>query len=132
MNEASEPTFPAWLVHDDGSITVVASLDEWSCDPDLWWIDASDFIVDQRGTRFALTPLLDSRGRPAQPPTWSAVGQIPASERVRLVLRHLAAERIDSTHFQATVSVVSEAQLPAIAIDYLSSLDASSQSTPRA
>ena len=132
MNEASEPTFPAWLVHDDGSITVVSSLVEWSCDPDLWWIDVSDFIVDQRGTRFALTPLLDSHGRPAQPPTWHAVDQVAASERVSLVLRHLAAERIDSTHFQTAVSGVSEAQLSIFTIDYLSSLDASPQSTPRA
>lgn len=131
MNGASEPTFPVWLVHNDGSITVVSSLDEWSSDPDLWWIDASAFIVDQRGTRFTLTPLLDSRERPAQPPTWHVVGQVSASERVSLALRHLAAEQIETTHFLAAVSGVSETQLSAFTIDYLSTLDASFQFTPR-
>jgi hypothetical protein len=131
MNAAQEPTFPAMLVHDDGSITALSDKDTWPCDPDLWhWSDPSDFIVDNGGTRFEQTGLRGMEGRPTEPPGWRAIRQMSAQEFPALVLAHLAAERIDSAAFQRAVAGVSESDLPAFAVRYILNLDASDSSPP--
>src|SRR5688572_12717800 len=104
MNAALEPAFPALLVFDDGGVIAVSSLAEWSSDPDLWWVDSSDFLVDQRGTRFDLTPNRDSKGYPTAPPIWRAIRQLSASDLADLVSRHLASERIDPAPYQAALA----------------------------
>jgi hypothetical protein len=125
MNAASEQRFPALLVHNDGSITILPTSDTWSCDPDLWYqSDPAEFVIDYNGTRFDQEATRGADGHPFEPPTWRRNRHLSAPELAELGFRHLAAEGHDPGPLRSALAVISERQIPALLVDYICFLDA--------
>jgi hypothetical protein len=130
MNVTAEPTFPAMLVHDDGSITALRDKDTWPYDPDLWyWSEPSDYLIDYSGTYFEQTGTRGADGHPTEPPGWRALRSLPASDLRALVLSHLAAEGIDVAGFQTAAEGIAETEFSAFAVDYVLELDSREECT---
>ena len=126
MSAVSEQQFPALLVHEDGSITILPTSETWSCDLDLWfWSDPLEFVVDYHGTRFDQEAVArGADGRPLQPPAWQRTRRLSGSELSELGFRHLAAEGHNPAALRSALAVVSERQIPALLVDYICFLDA--------
>jgi len=125
VNAVSEQSFPALLVHDDGSITILPTSDTWCCDPDLWYqSDPLEFVVDYNGARFDQEATRGADGHPFEPPTWRYTRSLSASELADLGFGHLAAEGHDPAPFRSALAVISGEQIPALLVDYICFLDA--------
>lgn len=123
MTEVPVPQFPALLVHDDGSVTILQAADTWSLDLDLWyWSDPSEFMVDCNSTRFDQEAVRGADGHPLEPPAWRFTRRLSGPELVEMGFRHLAAEGLDSVALRSVLADASERQIPALLVDYIRSL----------
>lgn len=84
------PVFPAIIVHRDGSLELLLSIDCWRDDVDQWyWGDQGDFLVDAKGIRFEQDGTWIDQ-RPIAIPEWRCSEALPFS-----VLAELAAASPD-------------------------------------
>ena len=69
--EDLEPTYPAFIVYDDNSITSHTALTDWTNDVDQWyWSDSGDYLIDSLGRKFVQNDQRGSDDRPIEIPTW--------------------------------------------------------------
>lgn len=79
-----QPAFPAILVHSDGSMGLLLSIDYWSGDVDQWyWVEESDCLIDAHGLKFEQTEQWVD-GRPSAIPGWRHTGELTYSGLVSL------------------------------------------------
>ena len=65
------PIFPALHVHEDDSVVLLRSLDDWTDDVDQWfWSGPGDYLIDSRGLKFVQQCERASDKRPIDVPTW--------------------------------------------------------------
>ncbi len=119
-----EPHYPALLVYEDGSISVLPDNSAWPGDPDLWyWSKRTDYLVDSSGMRFDQVGERAEEGRPEQPPTWQPNRELTLQEIKQLCRQHFLTENYDVEQMMEPIEKMSGQDAPKMIIEYLQSLE---------
>lgn len=69
--DSVNPEFPALLIHEDGSIGVLRSIDDWKFDVDQWfWSEPGEYLIDSFGRKFVQDGERAIDYRPVDVPNW--------------------------------------------------------------
>ena len=83
-----QPSFPALLVCEDGSVGALYDLSCWTDDVDRWfWSSAAEYLIDVHGVTFIQDGERANDGRPSSVPKWKSDSSKSEEEMLAILVK---------------------------------------------